>query len=268
MAGARPAGSPSRTTGPGRARLRWPEPVALDGGSSAREHAHRLLAGHFRRSCDTPGMVSTGARVRALGALFEQLGRTSTPQLSGPRMEHLPPEAAHEIHRLYRALGGVSSEPRLRPGPWDLVLDDGVVLELDEELHFNRFREVALHQHTSERLPWTTDYRRLALKHEPECLRAGRWGARWTSPSSVRMFGQAAPPGELDGPGAPRWKQRALYDALKDAAAAAGVVRLVRLSIYDDLEGLSMEFLLRHGSHAARHLTALGRLLAERTFGT
>lgn len=213
-------------------------------------------------------MVSTGARVRALSALLEQLGRASTSKLSGPRMEHLPPEAADGIYRMYRQLGGVGTEPRLRPGPWDLVLDDGAVLELDEELHFNRFREVTLHWHTLERLPWSTAYRRQAVEHEPECLRAGRWGARWTSPSSVRLFGRAAPPGELDGPGAPRWKQRALYDALKDATAAAGVVRLVRLSIYDDLDGLSVESLLRQSALATQYLPALAHLLAQRTSAT
>ncbi|WIB01263.1 hypothetical protein [Curtobacterium sp. MCBA15_012] len=45
--------------------------------------------------------------------------------------------------------------------------------------------------------------------------------------------------------GAPRWKQRALYDAVKDAAAATGVVRLARLSIYDHVEGVRLEDFLR-----------------------
>jgi hypothetical protein len=37
--------------------------------------------------------------------------------------------------------------------------------------------------------------------------------------------------GDLDGEGAPRWKQRALYDAIKDTAPAALGVALARVSV-------------------------------------
>jgi hypothetical protein len=41
--------------------------------------------------------------------------------------------------------------PPLRPGAWDLVFADGLVVELDEELHFNRYRAQSLQNE------WATD---------------------------------------------------------------------------------------------------------------
>src|SRR5207247_5846986 len=92
---------------------------------------------------------------------------------------------------LYRELGGAESEPTLRPGPWDLVFKGPVVVELDEELHFNRYRGLTLTASWAEQLPWTSTYRAYCEKHEADCLAAGTWGKRWTNPSCERMFGAA-----------------------------------------------------------------------------
>jgi hypothetical protein len=56
------------------------------------------------------------------------------------------------------------------------------------------------------------------------------------------MFGPAAEPGELLlAGGAPRWKQRALYDALKDTAARQpGGPVLARLSVHDTVAGIRL----------------------------
>ena len=49
------------------------------------------------------------------------------------------------------------------------------------------------------------------------------------------------PPGELAGDGAPRWKQRALYDALKDTVPLLPTgVRLARVATHDDVNGVSL----------------------------
>jgi len=74
----------------------------------------------------------------------------------------------------YRSLGGAQAEPVLRPGAWDLAFTNGMVIELDEELHFNRHRALAL----SPEVPWADDYLRFSLTHESNCLQAGRWGLR------------------------------------------------------------------------------------------
>ncbi|MFD1720328.1 DUF7255 family protein [Amnibacterium endophyticum] len=211
-------------------------------------------------------MVSTGARVRSLGRLLVQLGRQpSAAKQAPPRLENLPPRAVDDLRNLYRKLGGVDESPAFRPGVWDIVLEDGAVLELDEELHFNRFRATTLGERGFERLPWAADYGRYASHREHECLRAGQWGARWTTAGSVRMFGGGDPPGDLGPAGSPRWKQRALYDAIKDAHAAAGVVRLIRLSIYDELEGTALDTVLRGGGTFP--LAALEDLVGRRAAG-
>lgn len=134
----------------------------------------------------------------------------------------------------FQALGGQTPLPRLRPGAWDLAFEGELVVELDEELHFNRYRAQTLQPPWATALPWHDTYLELCKDFEMECLAAGKWGKRWTTPSCESMFGQSSPPGVLDGVGAPRWKQRALYDAVKDIAALESqTTRLCRLSIWD-----------------------------------
>lgn len=151
-----------------------------------------------------------------------------------PRIEALPSELSTAILEIYRAFGGWCDAPRLRPAAWDMALDGGLVVELDEELHFNRYRRATLDAEWSSPLPWREDYLRLCLERERDCLAAGRWGKRWTSRSTEGMFGSADPPGEFGTTGAPRWKQRALYDALKDAFGLAdNSIRLARITTHD-----------------------------------
>src|SRR5689334_19208220 len=47
-----------------------------------------------------------------------------------------------EVQRIYELLGGVGKFP-VNVGGWDLIVD-GTFLELDEELHFNRYRAITL----------------------------------------------------------------------------------------------------------------------------
>src|SRR4051812_40273107 len=90
-------------------------------------------------------------------------------------------EAAEELLRLYADLGGLQAHPVFRPGKWDLSYA-GLVVELDEELHFNRYRARSLETSWSTDTPWRNDYLRACRERESDCLRAGQWGARWTSP--------------------------------------------------------------------------------------
>ena len=137
-------------------------------------------------------------------------------------------------------LGGHDGSGRLQPGPWDLAFENGLVVELDEQLHFNRYRARTLHADWTEPLPWRDVYLVYCRDRERDCLADGRWGQRWTNPSCERLFGLAGPPGTFDQGGAPRWKQRALYDALKDMSALVGSVKLARLAIYDVVDGVDL----------------------------
>jgi hypothetical protein len=163
---------------------------------------------------------------------------------------------------LYRTLGGIQSAPRLAPGSWDVVYADGLLVELDEDMHFHRYRGATLNAPWSEGLPWTEPYRSYVVEGE---RRAGTGGRRWTNPSAERMFGAADRDGVFEVHGAPRWKQRALYDAMKDAAAAAGQVSLARVSIYDRVEGHTLNDVLYGRAHVSA--AAIGELVARRTAG-
>jgi hypothetical protein len=232
-------------------------------------------------------VVRTGRRAVALAELLRQGGLEpdgSRPR--PPRLEHYEGPLRESILDLYRQLGGRLDQPNLRPGSWDLSMG-GIVIELDEELHFNRYRSVTLQQAWASALPWTNDYVRHSATREHECLRAARWGKRWTNTSAERLFGPAAEPGDLDSAaGAPRWKQRALYDAMKDAhSVERDDVRVARLSVYDEIApGVSVGAVLdghhpaptgecfrwwRLGSRSwhssrARHFAATGRRRAVR----
>lgn len=155
-------------------------------------------------------------------------------------MEDLDSPLASQVLALYKTLGGQLDSPSLRPGPWDLDMG-GLLIELDEELHFNRYRAMALTRPWADRLPWAEAYGDMCRTREVECHRAAQWGQRWTSAGSERLFGPGAPPGDLAAPGgAPRWKQRALYDAMKDAFALTGKSTVARLSVYDVVSGWSL----------------------------
>ncbi len=166
------------------------------------------------------GVVKTGARASALKQLLVRVGYEPVVRsLPGPRMQDLPPDRLKQIAHLYRVLGGTRVSPQFRPGAWDLVFQGGLIVELDEELHFNRYRRATLEPAWTAELPWRHDYLEYTVDHETECLAAARWGKRWTNPSCEALFGVPDPPGTFAARGAPRWKQRALYDAMKDAAA-------------------------------------------------
>lgn len=165
---------------------------------------------------------------------------TSHTPPSRPTVADLSAVSAAEVLDLYHVLGGVIDSPTFRPGAWDLLFVDWLVVELDEELHFNRYRATTLASSWEQTLPWTTDCRRHCSVRRSDCLSAGAWGKRWTNDSAGRMFA-GGPPGELAGDGAPRWKQRGLYDALKDTAPLLSRhVHLARVATHDAVNGVSL----------------------------
>jgi hypothetical protein len=71
------------------------------------------------------------------------------------------------------------------------------------------------------------------------------------------------PAGDLDS-GAPRWKQRAFYDAMKDTAPAVDMgLAVARVSIYDNVAGVLLDDVLRE--RAEVNAGDVRRLVAERT---
>lgn len=185
-------------------------------------------------------MAPTGKRARALGRILIAAGLTVA---SGQLPRPTGALHTHELHELYRNLGGLLDSPRWRPGGWDLIFEGPIVVELDEQLHFNRYRAQTLQTTWTVGLPWADAYRAFCAEHEARCLRDGRGQQRWSNASCARNFA-GGPPGDLAA-GAPRWKQRAFYDALKDTAVVTGLsLSLARLSIYDTIDGMLVDDLL------------------------
>ena len=80
-------------------------------------------------------MVKTGSRVNVLEALLIDGDlRPTALQPIPARVEDLPVDLESQVLALYCDLGGGVEAPSFRPGKWDLVFEDGLVVELDEEL--------------------------------------------------------------------------------------------------------------------------------------
>jgi hypothetical protein len=209
-------------------------------------------------------VVRTGARAKALEVLMVQAGfHVAAAGPPAPRIDAFDERARDRVSELFGALSEQTPVPPLRPGAWDLAFADGLVVELDEELHFNRYRARTLQLSWANDLPWHDTYLVHCREREPECLAAGRWGKRWTNPSSESMFGASGRPGMLDGTGSPRWKQRALYDGMKDVMALhSATLRLCRLSVWDQIGGVSLGDVL---AGAELEPAELSQLVARRT---
>lgn len=166
------------------------------------------------------------------------------------------------IERVYRRLDGLLSLCPAQPGPWDAELPT-VAVELDEEQHFNRYRAMTLESplYQGSLFP-VDDYLSFCRSYEDECLRKASNRGYWATPSTIAQFGPAGAPGDLNPPGAPRWKQRAFYDFLKDLAPVLVDTCVARIAIWDtlDVDGVRMQVkdvLDQHLSSAARALVDL-----------
>lgn len=205
-------------------------------------------------------MGHVGKRAGVLRRLLAQAGLE-------PVVSQLPRPTGAEHHaellELYRALGGLIELPVWRPGGWDLIFEGPLVVELDEQLHFNRYRARTLNASWASDLPWAEDYRRYCADHEGRCLQDGCGQQRWTNRSSARNFA-GGPVGDLDVGGAPRWKQRAFYDALKDTAHAAGMkATMARVAIYDTVDEHVLDGILQ--DHLAADPAAVLALVQQRS---
>lgn len=185
-------------------------------------------------------MARAGKRALALRAVLADARLTPlTTRLARPTgAEH-----REELLALYSELGGLIETPVWRPGGWDLIFEGQLVVELDEQLHFNRYRALTLRSSWSAALPWTGPYLKYCADHEDRCLRDGRGQQRWTNASCSRNFSGGLP-GDLKA-GAPRWKQRAFYDAIKDTTPTTTLgIAIARVAIYDLVTGVPLDDIL------------------------
>lgn len=165
------------------------------------------------------------------------------------------------FEQLFRELGGLEEASGVfSAGDWDLADDDGMFLEFDEASHFHRYRAHTLTLPWTNQLPWAEDYRRYCAHYEGKARVDRRF---WTGPAE-KQFGAASPKRDFTGNGGPRWKQRALYDAVRDAVALhTDGIGLIRVSIYDVIDGMPLGKLLKPGKTIDPE--QLEKLVARRT---
>ncbi len=179
-----------------------------------------------------------GRREKALKSILEQGGANVTDNdLPRPSInDFLRSGIEDEINNVYKALGGILEIFPVRLKKWDMEVN-GVAVELDEERHFNRYRQITLRSmayNDIRSFPLDT-YKNYCKLYEKDCIRTASFSGYWTNNSCENQFGCASKPGILDGSGSPRWKQRAFYDYLRDITPLVSGVRVARVSIWDDL---------------------------------
>jgi hypothetical protein len=213
-----------------------------------------------------------GKDVEGFCAILRAAGHTvltkgiTTPR---PRVDDLSDGAAAEVAGLYHELGGRKELSSLTPGPWDILVD-GVLVELDEQLHFNRYRALTLggsSYNGISRFPLAA-YRIFCATREDVCLKHGKGQGRWINSSTEAHFGPAGPRGDLSGNGSPRWKQRALYDLIKDLTQFnRDAAPLARIAIWDSLPGVPSTTVedVVHNPSAEGSVDGLRMLISERS---
>jgi hypothetical protein len=177
-----------------------------------------------------------GPLQRTLETLLKKKGQATHKKLATPKDADIErADLRSDISSVYKSLGGVG-DFKLNLRSWDIAFE-GIAIELDEYLHFNRYRFRTLESSLYTRLPGfpLEEYVKYCSDHEGRCLSAGSYGGRWTNKSAERQFGPAGNKKELNGAGAPRWKQRAFYDFVKDLSPILIGVHLVRIAVWDKI---------------------------------
>jgi len=203
-----------------------------------------------------------GAKQDTLTSMLAGLGSITTGSVRYPRVSDIvQSRISGEIDRVYRLLGGQLPAVPAGFGGWDLEVN-GAAIELDEQLHFNRYRAATLESAAYAELPWfpRADYMQYCEQFEGECIRAGSYGGKWTNASCEKQFGPAGGHRDLSGHGAPRWKQRAFYDFVKDLSPLLVGVQVVRISVWDRVPGV--EHRLVGETFEARDTTAASAILS------
>ncbi len=74
-----------------------------------------------------------GAKEKRLRQLVQGIGLgASDVAVSTPLLADFSHRLRNAVLQAYRDLGGGEAAPRLRPSKWDIVCDNGVVIEFDE----------------------------------------------------------------------------------------------------------------------------------------
>ena len=151
-----------------------------------------------------------------------------------------------EIKRIYSKLGGKLGNFPLRIGNFDIKFGRNNYLELDEQLHFNRYRLITFNSkiYSNCKIFLVGSYKKWCDEKEIICLKSGRSGGKWKNKSSEKQFPNSSENGDLNGNGSSRWKQRAFYDFLKDVYVIENNIKMRRISIWETIDGKTVKEIL------------------------
>jgi len=172
-----------------------------------------------------------------------------------------------ELFKVYKNLGGILDEIPNRYTSFDIITEEGII-ELDEERHFNQYRQTTLNSSIYENLsnlPFNT-YQELCTSKQDICLKTASHGKNWTSKSTEKQFGKSSTKGDLTTLGSSRWKQRAFYDFIKDSLNLIfPKILLVRFSIYEVVDEKTINDILN--KKLIEYYPALSLKILERIKG-
>lgn len=136
----------------------------------------------------------------------------------------------------YKSLGGKADFPEIKYHVPFMEFGRFSVL-LDEDIHFNKYRAKTLRSPFYESLSSfpLMKYKSYSRKYETECLKAGTSNPAWTNQEAERHFGPSQSSGDLGLSGSSGWKLIAFKDYAVDLIARQRKIRLLRISIWDDL---------------------------------
>jgi len=137
---------------------------------------------------------------------------------------------------VYHALGGLADYPEMIFSIPILEFGRFSVL-LDEAIHFNKYRTKTLRSDFYESITSfpLMKYRGYCRKYEVECLKAGTSYPFWSNDLAEKHFGSSQPSGDLGLQGSSGWKMTAFKDFSIDVYARQNKMRLVRISVWDDI---------------------------------
>ena len=137
---------------------------------------------------------------------------------------------------VYDALGGQIENPEIIFSIPFMEFGRFCVL-LDEPIHFNRYRSKTLRSSFYDSLSSfpLMKYRTYCRKYEVACVKVGTARPYWTNDEAERHFGPSQQSGDLGLSGSSGWKMNALKDFAIDLIARQRKIRLLRISVWDDL---------------------------------
>lgn len=161
---------------------------------------------------------------------IEEIPYLDFPQLKVKGLEQ-------EIVDTYKALGGKQELPNLPFIQEHIIVSPNIILILDNDRKFNRYRTLTLKSKVYNQLPHfpMERYKSFCRTYESQCLKSASHAPAWTSREAEQAFGKPGDFGDLDLNGAPLWKEIAIQDFILDHIPLVFNFHLLRISVWDNI---------------------------------